>query len=91
MERVKERVKKALEQEFDGADVVLEDIRPSKFIVTVVWEGFRGTDEPDRQDKIWGVLKSEFADPSEEFRELLNHVGFILTWTEDEKAAYEVG
>lgn len=91
MERVKERAKKAIEHEFDGADVVLEDIRPNKFIVTVVWEGFRNTDEPDRQDSIWRVLKKEFHDPSEEFHELLNYLGFVLTWTEDEKAAYEVG
>jgi stress-induced morphogen len=91
MERVKERVRKALENEFAGAGILLEDIRPNKFIVTVVWEGFKGTDEPDRQELIWRILKEEFQDPSDDFRELLNYLGFVLTWTEDEKAAYEVG
>lgn len=91
MERVRERVRTALENEFAGADILLEDIRPNKFIVTVVWEGFKDTDEPDRQDSIWRVLREEFHDPSEEFHELLNYLGFVLTWTEDEKAAYEVG
>lgn len=91
MERVRERVRTALENEFAGADILLEDIRPNKFIVTVVWEGFKDTDEPDRQDTIWRVLKTEFHDPSDEFRELLNYLGFVLTWTDEEKAAYEVG
>ena len=88
MERIKERVRTALLSEFAGADISLEDIRPSKFIATIVWEGFKGTDEPDRQDLIWQVLKNEFGDQSQDFFELLNYLGVVLTWTEEEKAAY---
>jgi stress-induced morphogen len=88
MEQIKERVRTALLNKFTGADISLEDIRPNKFIATIVWEGFKGTDEPDRQDLIWRILKNEFGDQSQDFFELLNYLGFVLTWTEEEKAAY---
>jgi acid stress-induced BolA-like protein IbaG/YrbA len=91
MEPVKERVRTVLETSFPGADISVEDIRPNKFIVTVVWEGFKGTDEPERQERIWDVLREEFSDRDGDFVELLNYLGFVLTWTEEEKAAYEVG
>jgi hypothetical protein len=90
MEQVRERVRTALRSRFAGADILVEDIRPNKFIVTVVWEGFKGTDEPERQEQIWGVLREEFGDQDRDFLELLNYLGFVLTWTEEEKAAYGV-
>jgi acid stress-induced BolA-like protein IbaG/YrbA len=48
----------------------------------VVWDGFNGKSQIDRQNKLWDVLK-EHASP-----EILASVGVILTLTPREVRAY---
>lgn len=77
------KIKKALEDKFEGATVEIEYGGPMRFYIDIVSEEFYGQTEEERQDLVWGYLNELFKYPQ------LKFVGSILTWTPSELEAYE--
>jgi len=89
MEKVAKAVEILKDSLPENALVEPVEITSKKAIIVVVSDTFEGLEESDRQDLLWNTLKNEFGHPSAEFKELLNHLGFILTWTPEEKRVFE--
>lgn len=65
---------------FPGIEVLTEVLPDGRISGSVVWAGFTGLDEVDRQDKIRTVLRQELGADAQQ-------VGVLLTYTPDELEA----
>lgn len=82
MAKVNEKLKSALVSEFRGAKVQLGQFRSGKRVGgTLVWEGFEGKPQIDRQVELRRVV-DKFLGPDEQVQ-----VSFILTVTPEEMAS----
>ena len=68
-----DRLARALEQQFSGAEVRYEPIRRDRYRFFMIWRGFEGMGHPERQSAVWEVAAAalESAD--------LIKVGMIIT------------
>lgn len=83
IEEIKDEIISNLKDKFEGAEIESEYGGPSRFVIHVIWEEFRGVSEEDRQDMVWGFLHDNFP------YEKIKRVGFIMTWTPEELEFYE--
>jgi hypothetical protein len=87
MEELRDRVVNALREAFSTppADISVEEMTPTKYVIHVTWEGFSEDPEPVRQNKVWSVINSHFGG---DIQGLLQNLAFVITWTHDEAEAY---
>jgi len=76
---MEERVKKILDTELPGAVVSLEQFPGSRLTGSVVWDGFEGRDDVDRQQELRKILRENLGDEALQ-------VGILLTYTSRELA-----
>lgn len=57
------KLKEALNKAFSGAKIVLDPASPGskRTVGQVVWKGFSGVDQIDRQEKLWKALKTQLT------------------------------
>lgn len=75
-----DRVRELIAEHFAGAEIRLEDDNPTRCVGMMVWTGFSGVEQVDRQRRLAAVLR-EGLRPED-----LVNVGVILTMTPDEIA-----
>ena len=75
-----EKLRNILETEFDNINIDVEEMPNGRFSGSVVWAGFAGMDDIDRQNKIRNVLKRDLGPE-------VQLVGVLLTYTPDELTA----
>jgi hypothetical protein len=86
MAALKPRVRRILAEEFNGARIDLERETPEdKITGSLVWDGFEGKDQLDRQLAVRGILRSKLA------VDQAAQVGLIITVTPDEMAVLREG
>lgn len=73
------KLDKFLRNHFTDADIHIDPPRPSGRIGgTIVWSGFEGRDQLDRQNEVWAIIDKNFND--DEKRNII----LIMTLTPDE-------
>ncbi len=81
MEELIDRLRNLLEAEFPGAEVELEAASPTdKLGGFLIWKGFEGMEQIDRQEKLANVIRSRL--PHEDQL----RISAILTITPDERS-----
>lgn len=56
------RVGRILAEQFPGAKVTIERAKPAEKIGgIIVWKGFDGLDQVDRQSRLWSALRSQLS------------------------------
>ena len=70
-----------LGEKFPGAKVELEKASGTKFGGFLIWDGFEGKEQIDRQTELWDVLRDELP------RDQQLRISALLTITPDEAAA----
>ncbi len=83
MEKLRERLERALRQEFDGMEVDFGPQQPmqSRLSGMLTWNGFRDEDFTDRQRRVWDVIRDALGADSAQ-------VSTLVTLTPDEVATY---
>lgn len=62
MEKLNTTLARVLSESFPEAKVKIDRSKPSeKFGGLVVWKGFEGTDQVDRQGRLWKVLRQNLS------------------------------
>lgn len=79
------RINRRLEQSFPGATVELETPYDDRVGGVLLWDGFQGVDQIDRQRRLWKALRSGLTQ-GEQLR-----VTAILTVTPSERSAIARG
>lgn len=83
---LRELVKKItneLETEYEGIEVTDEYAGPMRVTLNLIWDGFKGIPENERQEKVWELLHAKFKYAD------LKYVSYIITWTRAEKETYD--
>lgn len=81
IEGLMNRLRTILAQEFQGSEPELEIAAPAaKVGGFLIWSGFEGVEQIDRQTQLWDVLRSKLTRP-EQLR-----ITAILTLTPDERS-----
>jgi len=63
---LRQKIRRVLKQEFPKADITID--RPgSKVTGLIVWQGFDGLEQIDRQSHLWKILRSRLS-PDEQFK-----------------------
>ena len=83
IDQVKTEIIKKLKEKFGESAVSDEYGGPMRFIVHVVTDGFKGKGEDERQDEVWSFIHKEFN--YSDFK----YIGLVMTWTPEEKEAYD--
>jgi stress-induced morphogen len=83
IEEVKKKMIKKLKEKFGDNSVYDEYGGPMRFIVHIVTDDFKGKDEDERQDEVWSYIHKEFN--YSDFK----YIGLVMTWTPEEKEAYD--
>lgn len=73
------KVKEIIEAEFANSIVTLEQLPGGMFVGSIVWDGFEGSDDVDRQQLIRKVLRERLGAESAQ-------IGILLTYTSTELA-----
>jgi hypothetical protein len=79
MEKLVKKVDTVLRRKFDGATTELEMIG-DKVHGLLLWEGFDGADQLDRQRRLWKILEGNFGETAR------TKISAIFTLTPDEIA-----
>ena len=80
MENLNTKIARVLSENFPEAKVTIDRSRPSdKFGGLVVWKGFEGSDQVDRQGRLWKVLRQTLS------RDEQLKITAILTMTPTER------
>ena len=82
MPTLRDRLEEIFRAEFPDAQVREEGVGFGSSFYILITTGFERMDETERQDRIWGLIRARL--PFEEIKQ----VGFILTMTPEEEAAY---
>jgi hypothetical protein len=62
MEKLIARVKDILAKEFGDATVELEQAQPARKVAgSLVWSGFEGMEQIERQDRLWKAIEKGLA------------------------------
>ena len=77
---MEQKVRAVLETAFPDISVDTEVLPDGRISGSVVWAGFAGLDEVDRQTKVRDVLRQELGADAQQ-------VGVLLTYTPDELKA----
>lgn len=77
---MEEKVKSILDAEFPGIEVETEVLPGGRISGHVIWAGFAGMDEVERQTRIRGILKEKLGEEAQQ-------VGILFTFTPDELKA----
>ena len=72
-----QEVTDALKAAFPGIEVSIDVLPDGRISGSVVWEGFAGLDQVDRQNKIRTLLRQKLGADAQQ-------VGVLLTYTPDE-------
>ena len=71
---IKERVREIIEESFTGCQLELDiDSWSRKVSGFLIWSGFEGLDQMDRQDKLWDVLKKRLGDEAARVSTIFTH------------------
>jgi len=80
------KLRKTLSERFRGAEVEIDSYPEADRVgATVVWKGFVGKDQIDRQRLVRKAVEKAFSDAQ------MRKVGLIITFTPDEMAAIREG
>ena len=71
------KVKSILEAAFQGINVITEVLSDGRISGSVIWAGFDGLDEVDRQTIVRNELRDKLGNDARQ-------VGILLTYTPDE-------
>ena len=86
MAALKARVRRLLQEQFHGAAVKMDPTAPDdKVHGELVWSGFEGKDQLDRQLQVLEALRSDLQ------TEEVGRVGLIVTVTPNEMAVMREG
>lgn len=78
-DQIVNRLKALFEKTFQNAHVDIDPPSPTGRIGgTIVWQGFEGRDQLDRQNEVWAIIDKNFND--DEKRNII----LIMTLTPDE-------
>jgi acid stress-induced BolA-like protein IbaG/YrbA len=77
MERFAQQVREIIEAEFSGARTHLEETTAGRLAGRMVWSGFDGLDQVERQEQLRGVLRNRLGETAAQ-------VSVILTYTPGE-------
>lgn len=83
MEPFVQNLTSLLGQKFPGAKVELEEASGTRFGGFLIWDGFEGKEQIDRQTQVWDILRHELA------REEQRRISALFTITPDEAAAMQ--
>ena len=85
MEQFIQRIAQVLQQQFPGGEVDLERRGSDRVSGFLIWSGFEGREQIERQHEVWKVLRTQL--------ELVDQlkVAAILTLTPEEMAAAREG
>ena len=72
-----------LKERYGASAVTAEYGAPMRFAINVVSDTFKDKPEDIRQDEVWELIKTNF--PYSDFK----YVGLVMTWTPEEKEAYD--
>lgn len=75
-----QQVTQILEEAFQGLRADIEEIPGGRLSGMIVWNGFDGQDQADRQKKVRDVLKAALGQE-------IQKVGILLTYTQNELSA----
>ncbi|MDO8587380.1 MAG: hypothetical protein Q7T82_10095 [Armatimonadota bacterium] len=77
---MEQKVMDILRESFPGIELDIDVLPDGRISGSVVWEGFTGLDQVDRQDKLRSVLREKLGADAQQ-------VGVLLTYTPDELRA----
>ncbi len=77
------KITKELEAEYEGIEVTDEYAGPMRVTLNLIWDGFEGIPESEKQEKVWETLHAKFKYAD------LKYVSYIITWTRAEKETYD--
>lgn len=84
MEEYRERLEAALRERFPDSRLELEELPGGRISGYLIWAGFTGERQIDRQTSMWDALEKRL--PAKE----LDRISVLLTVTPDELAVMDV-
>ena len=85
MEEFIQKLKSLFTQHFSASDLEVEPAGNNRVGGFLIWEGFSGLEQIERQRKVWKFLRQELR-PEEQFM-----ISAILTLTPEEMASARAG